>query len=124
MNRILVIAFAIFIASCNSGNKKRDAGDSVEIPTPDTVTTFSGVDSSSEFLDSFSSNLQPWLDQIMHFPEEVVDQAYKQAPPEWIAGDEEAFEQLLEKLLRRRKRLPDLISDCRKARINPFPHWT
>jgi hypothetical protein len=69
MNRILVIAFAIFIASCNSGNKKRDAGDSVEIPTPDTVTTFSGVDSSSEFLDSFSSNLQPWLDQTMKNPQ-------------------------------------------------------
>jgi hypothetical protein len=54
----------------------------------------------------------------------MIDQAYKQAPPEWIAGDEEAFEQLLEKLLRRRKRLPDLISDCRKARANPFPNWT
>lgn len=69
-------------------------------------------------------DFQPWLDQIMHFPEEVIDQAYKQAPPEWIAGDEDAFEQLLEKLLLRRKRLPDLISECRKAKINPFPHWT
>jgi hypothetical protein len=60
----------------------------------------------------------------MHFPEEVIDQAYKQAPPEWIEGDEEAFEQLLEKLLRRRKRLPDLLNDCRNAKTNPFPRWT
>jgi hypothetical protein len=71
-----------------------------------------------------ADDFQPWLDQVMHFPEEVIDQAYKQAPPEWIEGDEEAFEQLLEKLLRRRKRLPDLISECRKAKSNPFPQWT
>jgi hypothetical protein len=68
-------------------------------------------------------DFQPWLDQIVHFPEEVMDQAYKQAPPEWIEGEEKAFEQLLEKLLRGRKRLPDLIEDCRKAKSNPFPHW-
>ena len=68
-------------------------------------------------------DFQPWLDQIVHFPEEVMDQAYKQAPPEWIEGEETAFEQLLERLLRRRKRLPDLIEDCRKAKSSPFPHW-
>jgi hypothetical protein len=69
-------------------------------------------------------DFQPWLDQVMHFPEEVIDQAYKQAPPEWITDDEGAFERLLERLLRRRKRLPDLIGDCRKAKLNPFPRWT
>jgi hypothetical protein len=69
-------------------------------------------------------DFQPWLDQIVHFPEEVIDEAYKQAPPEWLEGDEGGFEKLLEKLLRRRKRLPDLISDCRRAKANPFPKWT
>lgn len=69
-------------------------------------------------------DFQPWLDQIIHFPEEVIDQAYKQVPPEWIEGEEDAFKRLLEKLLRRRKRLPDLVSDCRKAKTNPFPKWT
>jgi hypothetical protein len=68
-------------------------------------------------------DFQPWLDQVMHFPEEVLDQAYKQAPPDWIAGEQEEFERLLERLLRRRKRLPELITDCRKAKQNPFPHW-
>ncbi len=68
-------------------------------------------------------DFQPWLDQIVHFPEEVIDQAYKQAPPEWLQDDENAFEQLLDKLLRRRKLLPDLISDCRQAKVNPFPKW-
>src|SRR3954470_19861957 len=68
MKRIPVVAFVIFMASCNSGNEKPNTADSLEIPTPDTVTTYSGVDSSSEFLDSFSTTLQPWLDQTMKNP--------------------------------------------------------
>src|SRR5437867_6998526 len=46
-------------------------------------------------------DLQPWLDQIVHFPEEVIDLAYKQAPPEWIEGEEEDCEHLLEERLHR-----------------------
>jgi hypothetical protein len=69
-------------------------------------------------------DFQPWLDQVMSFPEEVIDQAYKQIPPDWIAGEEEHFERLLDRLLRRRKRIPDLISESRKAKNNPFPRWT
>jgi len=68
-------------------------------------------------------DFQPWLDQVVHFPEEVVDRAFRQVPPEWLEGEEGEFEELLEKLLRRRARVPDLISDARKARVNPFPNW-
>jgi hypothetical protein len=75
---------------------------------------------SVQSLDDF----QPWLDQVKHVPEEVIDQAFKQTPPDWIAGDEDEFKRLLERLLRRRKRLPDLINECRKEKHNPFPHWT
>jgi hypothetical protein len=71
-------------------------------------------------LDAF----QPWLDQVVHFPEEIVDQAMRKIPPEWLDGEEDQFEQLLEKLLRRRSRVPDLIGDARHARVNPFPNWT
>jgi|SRR5579863_4853702 len=66
---------------------------------------------------------EPWLDRVVHFPEEVVDQAYKQVPPEWIEGEEEEFERMLEKLLSRRKRVPDLIGDTRRAKQSPFPNW-
>jgi len=69
-------------------------------------------------------DFQPWLDQVVHFPEEVVDQAFRQIPPEWLEGEEDQLEQLLEKLLRRRERVPDLISDARQARMDPFPNWT
>jgi hypothetical protein len=68
-------------------------------------------------------DFQPWLEQLTHFPEEVVDQAWKRIPPEWIAGEEEALERLLEQLYDRRKRLPELLESCRGARVNPFPNW-
>jgi hypothetical protein len=68
-------------------------------------------------------DFQPWLDQVVHFPEAVVDRAFRQVPPEWLEGEEDEFEQLLEKLLRRRARVPDLIVDARKGRVNPFPNW-
>lgn len=66
---------------------------------------------------------QPWLDRVVNFPEEIVDQALKQIPPEWLEGDEEALEMLLLKLMARRKRVPDLIRDSRRGRVNPFPDW-
>jgi len=68
-------------------------------------------------------DFQPWLDQVVHFPEQEVDRAFRQIPPEWLEGEEDEFENLLEKLLRRRARVPDLISDARGGRVNPFPNW-
>jgi len=68
-------------------------------------------------------DFQPWLDQVVHFPEAVVDQALRQVPPEWLEGDESQLESLLERLLRRRKRVPELIKDCRRANSSPFPNW-
>jgi len=68
-------------------------------------------------------DFQPWLDQVRNFPEEVVDLAWKRIPPDWIAGDEDALDQLLERLFERRKRIAKLIEDCRGTRVNPFPNW-
>jgi hypothetical protein len=70
------------------------------------------------------NDFQPWLDQIVHFPEEVMDQAWKRIPADWVEGEEDALQQLLEKLFQRRKLLPELIAACRQARTNPFPNWT
>jgi len=68
-------------------------------------------------------DFQPWLDQVVHFPEEVIDRAWKSLPAEWIAGEEETLERMLDELWRRRQRLPDLITACRTARTDPFPNW-
>ena len=51
-------------------------------------------------------DFEPWLEQVMHFPEEVIDQAWKSIPPAWIEGEEDALTQLLERLFQRRARLP------------------
>ena len=66
---------------------------------------------------------QPWLDQVVHFPEEVIDRAWKKIPNEWIEGDEDALHRLLEQLFARRKRVADLVASSRDSRVNPFPNW-
>jgi len=68
-------------------------------------------------------DFQPWLDRIMHFPEALVDQALKQIPSQWLAGDHAELERLLTKLLLRSKRVPDLIRQAQHGRVNAFPEW-
>jgi hypothetical protein len=69
------------------------------------------------------ADFEPWLTRIVHFPDEVVDQAVKAIPLSWLAGDEEAFAVLLARLLKRRERVPDLIENSRRGLTNPFPNW-
>ncbi len=68
-------------------------------------------------------DFQPWLDQVVHFPVEVLDEAYRQVPLEWLDGEEDTLEALLERLRTRCRRVPDLILDCRRARPALFPNW-
>ena len=69
-------------------------------------------------------DFQPWLEQVTHFPEEVMDQAWKRIPPNWLEDDEEeALRRVLDLLFDRRRRTADLIAACRCWRINPFPNW-
>jgi hypothetical protein len=68
-------------------------------------------------------DFQPWLDRVVHFPDEVVDAAQKQIPPEWLAEDTAALQAMLEKLVSRCRRVPDLIRASRSGRVNPFPEW-
>jgi hypothetical protein len=69
------------------------------------------------------SSFEPWLQRIRHFPESVIDEALRTMPPAWIAGDEAAFERLMEQLLKRRARVSDLIADARGLSSEPFPLW-
>jgi HipA-like protein len=69
------------------------------------------------------ADFEPWLARIVNFPEEIVDQAVKAIPPVWLEGEEEALDVLLARLLKRRARVPDLIEDSRRGRVNPFPNW-
>jgi hypothetical protein len=69
------------------------------------------------------AEFEPWLGRIRNFPEEIVDQAVKRIPPAWLEGDEDELERLLERLMRRRARVPDLIEQCCSGLSNPFPDW-
>ena len=66
----------------------------------------------------------PWLTRVLNFPPEVLDKALRRIPQEWLEEDESALERVLEALLRRRKRIADLMEECRNAPGNPFPNWT
>jgi len=74
-------------------------------------------------------DFQPWIDRIASFPIEVFDRILRQIPLAWLreAGkqqdDGSQLEHLFESLLRRSKRIPELIEGCRKAPGNPFPRW-
>jgi hypothetical protein len=69
------------------------------------------------------ADFDPWLQQVRHFPEEVVDRAWKRVPPEWLEGDEDALDRLLENLFARRKRVGELIEACRNSKASPFQNW-
>ncbi len=71
-------------------------------------------------LDSF----QPWLDMVGNFPVQVIDSAWKEIPREWLQDDdEEELEKLLESLLKRRSRVPELIHEIRRKRTSAFANW-
>jgi hypothetical protein len=69
------------------------------------------------------ADFEPWLERIRNFPEEVVDQVWKEIPAAWLGDEREELARLLERLLARRKRVPELIENCRQARTDPFPAW-
>ena len=69
------------------------------------------------------ADFQPWLDRIVNFPEEIVDQAVRELPPSWVEGEDGELEGVLEKLMTRRRRVPDLLDASRTRRGDPFPMW-
>jgi hypothetical protein len=68
-------------------------------------------------------DFQPWLDRVVLFPKQVLDNVRRQIPPAWIRGDEASVDALLGKLMSRCRRVPDLIAESVLARVNSFPEW-
>ena len=66
---------------------------------------------------------EPWIERIRNFPPEVFDRALRHLPAAWISDDMDRLEIMLESLMRRSKRIPALLEECRKAPGNPFPSW-
>ena len=65
MRPLLALTVFFLVLACNAGSDRSAVVDTANVVMPDTATSFIPVDSSSEFLDTFSSNLQPWLEQTI-----------------------------------------------------------
>jgi hypothetical protein len=68
-------------------------------------------------------DFQPWLEMIRYFPEQVMDEALRGIPPQWLNGDLTLLEPLLERLMNRRGRVAALIEDCARDKPDVFPRW-
>jgi len=68
---------------------------------------------------------EPWLERIERIGEDgTLDDMASRIPPEWYDGDLDALYGLLDRLVRRTSRLPDLILEARNSYRRPFRNWT
>ena len=66
----------------------------------------------------------PWLERLEHrITERVLADVAGEIPPEWYADDYDAVMRLLEQLLRRRTRVPELLLSAKSSSRQPFPYW-
>ena len=70
------------------------------------------------------ASFDPWLERIeKRMSEGVLDECFREIPPEWYADDLDSVMRLGEQLLRRRKLVPDLIYAAKNTNRRPFPNW-
>jgi HipA-like protein len=68
-------------------------------------------------------SFDPWIRRVKSFTDRVLFDFAKEVPPEWYYDDFDALKRLLEQLLRRVKRLEELILDAKRSNRQPFPNW-
>ena len=69
------------------------------------------------------ASFEPWLSRIRDCPTKVLDDAYIQTPSDWLDSDWNTLEALIDNLYTRRRFVPDLIFEARRAARDPFPNW-
>jgi len=69
-------------------------------------------------------SFEPWLERLdARINEDALDEVAKKIPPEWYDYDQEALFRLLERLLRRRKHVREMILAAKNSYRQPFPNW-
>ena len=68
-------------------------------------------------------SFEPWLTRMETMAAETIWAAANEIPPEWYGGDLGEMEALVEKLLRRRSRIRELIEEFGRSERKPFPKW-
>ena len=66
---------------------------------------------------------EPVRERMRRVDEKALDKMARDVPPEWYEGDLDALYALLERLLRRTQRLPELITEARNSYRRPFRNW-
>jgi hypothetical protein len=65
----------------------------------------------------------PWIRRAKNLDDRVLQEFAKEVPPEWYYDDFDSLWCLLEQLLRRARRLEELILDAKRSNRQPFPNW-
>ncbi len=65
------------------------------------------------------AEFEPWVTRVQYFPDEVLDRALRQIPPDWLENEEDELDRLLETLMRRRNRIGELVEQSSGV----FPGW-
>lgn len=68
-------------------------------------------------------SLEPWLSSMEQLAPQSIWEIAEAVPPEWYENEWEVLEQLVEKLIERRSRVRDLITEFRESSRDPFPKW-
>jgi HipA-like protein len=68
-------------------------------------------------------SFEPWLSRMETMEPAVVWSAAEEIPPEWYGGDMGELESLVEKLLKRRGRIRELVEEFARSGREPFPKW-
>lgn len=68
-------------------------------------------------------SFEPWLTRLETMDPAVVWQAAEEIPPEWYGGNMVELEELVERLIRRRAKIRDLVEEFRVSGREPFPNW-
>jgi hypothetical protein len=69
-------------------------------------------------------DFQPWLDQVTSCPEGLIEAAGTMLPVECIGRNQDDLKRLLDRLVRRRDCVPELLRACCEGSPNSFPSWS
>jgi HipA-like kinase len=68
-------------------------------------------------------SFEPWMSRMEQLETQRVWEIAETLPPEWYEGKVEVLEGLVEKLIERRARVRELITEFRESSREPFPNW-
>jgi len=66
---------------------------------------------------------EPWVERVQGVSESLFETLLKQMPETWLGEDRQTLQALLERLMARRVRVPDLLRHTLNNRPDSFPAW-